>query len=64
MELFAKVSHGYLYITTNGGNGNEGQPGANGRKGTDDDTTVCESENSDIVNKITLYLYLYHYMYL
>ncbi|XP_078383070.1 uncharacterized protein LOC144665665 [Oculina patagonica] len=39
VELFAKVSHGYLYITTNGGNGNEGQAGANGRKGTDDDTT-------------------------
>ncbi|KAL9964073.1 hypothetical protein ACROYT_G027651 [Oculina patagonica] len=48
VELFAKVSHGYLDITTNGGNGNEGQVGANGRKGTDDDTTVCEPECYEI----------------
>lgn len=56
VKMYAKVSNGYLYVTTNGGKGNKGQEGANGRKGTDDDSTVCGSENYNIY--IIAFMYL------
>lgn len=54
--MYAKVSNGYLFITTNGGNGNIGQDGADGRKGTDDDSTVCEPVDCHTNNKMYLKL--------
>jgi len=35
VRVFARVLEGYVSILTNGGDGNKGQKGADGRKGPD-----------------------------
>ena len=35
MEIYADIAEGYMNITTSGGNGNRGQFGAPGIRGTD-----------------------------
>ena len=40
VKVYTQVSEGYMFITSSGGNGNQGQPGADGRKGADKIDTV------------------------